>query len=92
LLPFASCISRSSSGIRKYLTLYPCRQAALPKAQAIYVLPLLCKYLHNTGKSYIGCALGVADCRNYFTVKYVRLPDLLDELAIAPEVKVYLKR
>lgn len=30
-----------------------------------------------------GCALGVAACRNLYTVKYIRLPDLLNELAVA---------
>ncbi|WP_330368730.1 IS21-like element helper ATPase IstB [Alkaliphilus metalliredigens] len=45
----------------------------------------------GNGKSYIGCALGVAACRNYYTVKYVRLPDLLDELAIARGEGIYKK-
>lgn len=31
----------------------------------------------------MSCALGIAACRNFYTVKYIRLPDLLDELAIA---------
>ena len=43
------------------------------------------------GKSYIGCALGVAACRNYYTVKYVRLPDLLDELAVARGEGIFKK-
>jgi DNA replication protein DnaC len=45
----------------------------------------------GNGKSYIGCALGVAACRNYYTVKYVRLPDLLDELAVARGEGVFKK-
>ena len=45
----------------------------------------------GNGKSYIGCALGVTACRNYFTVKYVRLPDLLDELAIARGEGIFKK-
>jgi len=32
---------------------------------------------------YIANAFGMAACRNYFTVKHVRLPDILDELATA---------
>jgi hypothetical protein len=32
----------------------------------------------GNGKTYMGCAFGVAACRNYYTVKYVRLPDLLN--------------
>ena len=37
----------------------------------------------GTGKTFLGCALGMAACRNFFSVKYIRLPDLLDELSIA---------
>lgn len=37
----------------------------------------------GAGKTYMSCALGIAACRNFYTVKYIRLPDLLDELAIA---------
>ena len=37
----------------------------------------------GAGKTYLGCALGMAACRHFFSVKYIRLPDLLDELAIA---------
>ncbi|MFR4146789.1 MAG: ATP-binding protein [Mediterraneibacter gnavus] len=29
------------------------------------------------------CALGIAACRNFIKVRYVRLPDLLNELAVA---------
>ncbi|HAE62866.1 MAG TPA: hypothetical protein DCG38_11145 [Eubacteriaceae bacterium] len=42
----------------------------------------LCEASHN-GKTYISNALGVAACRSYIKVSYVRLPDLLNELAIA---------
>lgn len=45
----------------------------------------------GNGKSFIGCALGVAACRNYYTVKYVRLPDLLDELAVARGEGIFKK-
>lgn len=37
----------------------------------------------GAGKTYIACALGTAACRNLYTVKYIRLPDLLNELAVA---------
>ena len=37
----------------------------------------------GSGKTYIGCALGMEACKQGFTVKYVRLPELLEELAIA---------
>lgn len=37
----------------------------------------------GAGKTYISCAFGIAACRNFFTVKYIRLPELLYELALA---------
>ena len=37
----------------------------------------------GAGKTYLACALGMAANRNFYTVKYLRLPDLLVELAIA---------
>ena len=36
----------------------------------------------GAGKSWIASALGVAACNAFFTVRYVRLPEMLDELAI----------
>jgi len=53
-----------------------------------------CSYIHENhnviimgatgvGKTYIACALGIAANRNFFAVKYVRLPDLFSDLAIA---------
>jgi len=37
----------------------------------------------GSGKTYLACALGMIANRNFLTVKYVRLPELLGELAIA---------
>ena len=37
----------------------------------------------GSGKTYLACALGNAACRKYKTVRYVRMPELLDELTIA---------
>jgi len=37
----------------------------------------------GVGKTYLACALGVSACRNFYSVKYVRLPELLAELAYA---------
>jgi len=37
----------------------------------------------GAGKSYIGCAFGIAACRNFYGVKYMRLPELLNDLAVA---------
>lgn len=45
----------------------------------------------GAGKTYLGCALGVAACRNHYTVKYIRLPDLLNELAVARGEGCYTK-
>ena len=37
----------------------------------------------GNGKSWLACAFGIAACQNYYSVRYIRLPELLDELAIA---------
>ena len=77
---------------------YPDRK--LDKAQLLRLAT--CNYVqekHNllimgaagNGKTYMGCAFGVAACRNSYTVKYVRLPDLLNELAVARGEGVYQK-
>ncbi len=39
----------------------------------------------------MGCAFGIAACRNYYNVRYIRLPDLLDELAVARGEGVFKK-
>lgn len=36
----------------------------------------------GAGKSWIACALGVAACNAFFSVRYVRLPETLDELTV----------
>ena len=43
----------------------------------------ICKASAGSGKTYIACALGIAACRKFMKVRYVRLPELLDELAIS---------
>jgi DNA replication protein DnaC len=45
----------------------------------------------GAGKSYIACALGMEACKNYYTVKYIRLPELLTELQIARGAGLFLK-
>jgi len=45
----------------------------------------------GNGKSYMACAFGMAACRNYYTTRYIRLPDLLDELAVARGEGIYKK-
>lgn len=44
---------------------------------------IILKGATGAGKTYISNALGMAACRNYLKVRYIRLPDLLVELAIA---------
>lgn len=45
----------------------------------------------GAGKTYLGCAFGIAACRHFLRVKYVRLPDLLNELAVARSTGSYQK-
>lgn len=45
----------------------------------------------GSGKTYLACALGMAAARNFLTVRYVRLPELLTELAIARGNGTYRK-
>lgn len=53
-----------------------------------------CNYIHEhhnilllgatgSGKTYLACALGMAAARQFLTVKYIRLPDLLVDFNIA---------
>ena len=37
----------------------------------------------GSGKTYMACAFGMEACKKYFTVRYVRLPDLLLDLEAA---------
>ncbi len=37
----------------------------------------------GSGKSYMVCAFGIEACKQYYTVQYVRLPDLLLDLQAA---------
>ena len=39
----------------------------------------------GSGKTYMACAFGMEACKQYYTVKYVRLPDMLLELQAARE-------
>ncbi len=45
----------------------------------------------GSGKIYLACALGMAAIRNFLTVRYVRLPELLAELAISRSNGIYRK-
>lgn len=37
----------------------------------------------GSGKTWMACALAAAACESFRTVKYIRLPELMDELAVA---------
>jgi len=45
----------------------------------------------GAGKSYFGCAFGVSACRQFKKTKYIRLPELLDDLHIARGEGTYKK-
>lgn len=64
----------------------------LDKAQLLRLST--CKYIESgrhvilkgasgNGKTYLACALGKTACRNLKTVRYIRMPELLDALNIA---------
>jgi len=43
----------------------------------------------GSGKTYMACAFGMEACKQYFSVKYVRLPDLLIDLESAMQAGNY---
>jgi len=45
----------------------------------------------GSGKTYMACAFGMEACKHYFTVKYVRLPDLLLDLETARSGDAFIK-
>ena len=45
----------------------------------------------GAGKTYMACAFGIAACKNFLRVKYIRLPDLLNDLAVAKNTGTYKK-
>lgn len=44
---------------------------------------IILKGASGNGKTYIACALGNAACRRFKKTRYIRMPELLDELSIA---------
>lgn len=44
---------------------------------------IILKGASGSGKTYLACALGNAACRRFKTVRYRRMPELLDELKMA---------
>jgi DNA replication protein DnaC len=45
----------------------------------------------GTGKTYLGCAIGMQACRSMHSVKYVRVPRLFADLAIVKDTTEYRK-
>jgi len=45
----------------------------------------------GAGKSYLACAFGIEACKRLYSVKYLRLPELLVDLAIARGEGTYKK-
>lgn len=45
----------------------------------------------GSGKSYMACAFGMEACKQYYTTKYVRLPDLLIDLEMSRNDGTYKK-
>lgn len=45
----------------------------------------------GTGKSYLACAFGMEACKQYYLAKYVRLPNLLSDIAVARGLGTYKK-
>jgi DNA replication protein DnaC len=45
----------------------------------------------GNGKTFLACALGIAACRNFMTVRYIRLPELLNDLIVARGKGTYKK-
>lgn len=45
----------------------------------------------GSGKTYLACALGIQACQKFYTVKYIRLPELLVSLSIAKDEGNYTR-
>ena len=52
---------------------------------------IILKGATGSGKSYIANALGVAACRKLYKVRYIQLPDLLNEFAVAKALNTQSK-
>ena len=49
---------------------------------------IVLKGARGAGKTYIANALGIAACRKLYKVRYVRLPDLLNEFTVAKALNI----
>lgn len=62
------------------------KQQLLRLASCVYIEDghhVILKGASGSGKTYIACALGYAACTRFKKVRYVRMPELLDELVVA---------
>lgn len=62
------------------------KEQVLKLASGAYILDghnIILKGPTGSGKTYLATAFGVSACRQSFKVKYIRLPELLDELTLA---------
>lgn len=62
------------------------KEQILKLANCTYILDshnIILKGPTGSGKSFLATAFGVSACRQFFNVKYIRLPELLDELSLA---------
>lgn len=62
------------------------KELILRLASGAYILDghnIILKGPTGSGKTFLACAFGVSACRQFHTVKYIRLPELLDELSLA---------
>ena len=70
------------------------KEQILQLATCLYIkekLNIVVMGASGAGKTYIGCAFGIAACRHFHSVKYIRLPELLADLAIARGEGAYKK-
>lgn len=52
---------------------------------------IILKGMSGNGKTYIACAIGNAACRKFKTVRVIRMPELIEEFAIAKAEGTYKK-
>lgn len=52
---------------------------------------IILKGASGSGKTYLACALGNAACRKFKSVRYIRMPELLDELSVAQATGTFRK-
>lgn len=69
---------RSARGLDRALLLRLAGSDWIPQAQSVLIVGAT-----GTGKTYLACALGNSACRHGLTVRYLRLPRLLNELGLA---------